>query len=370
MSEKPAAKTRYPEIARCLRGEITEGRYGPSGKLPSESMLVKRFGVSRPTVARALAALVEEGLVERRAGSGSFVKAGGAAAPQSNILALLIPNLANVEIFQMICGELSALARMHDHTLVWGSADQGRTSGDVMQMCRQLVERKVSGVFFAPYEWSEDAEEMNRSIVEMLHDAGIPVVLLDRDWPRFPLRSDLDLVDIDNFASGFMLAEHLIKLGCRRLHFVTRPRSAPTVRARMAGVCEALAGHGISPDPGWKREGAMEDKKFMRGLTMPLFPDAYICANDNTAALLLSELRKVGVKVPETVRVVGFDDVKFATLVSPPLTTMSQPCREIAQVAFRAMLDRQADPTLPARRLTLTSRLVIRDSCGAYLGRS
>ena len=63
------------------------------------------------------------------------------------------------------------------------------------------------------------------------------------------------------------------------------------------------------------------------------------------------------------------DDVKFATLVSPPLTTIQQPCREIALTAFRAMMDRHADPTLPACHLTLTPRLVIRDSCGDYLQR-
>jgi LacI family transcriptional regulator len=76
------------------------------------------------------------------------------------------------------------------------------------------------------------------------------------------------------------------------------------------------------------------------------------------------------IRVPEDVRVVGFDDVKFATLVSPALTTLQQPCREIALTAFRAMLDRQVDPTLPACHLTIAPRLVVRDSCGAYLPRS
>jgi LacI family transcriptional regulator len=65
--------------------------------------------------------------------------------------------------------------------------------------------------------------------------------------------------------------------------------------------------------------------------------------------------------------VVGFDDVRYATLFSVPLTTMHQPCREIAATAFRAMLDRIADPALPPRTLVLSPRLVVRESCGAYL---
>ena len=66
-------------------------------------------------------------------------------------------------------------------------------------------------------------------------------------------------------------------------------------------------------------------------------------------------------------RVVGFDDVKYATLLSVPLTTIHQSARDIAVTAYRAMLDRIAEPTLPARSLLLTPRLVVRESCGAYL---
>ena len=70
--------------------------------------------------------------------------------------------------------------------------------------------------------------------------------------------------------------------------------------------------------------------------------------------------------VPGDVRVVGFDDAGFAGLVTPPLTTVRQPCQEIAISAFRAMMDRFVDPSLPARSISLTPGLVVRESCGAY----
>ena len=78
-------------------------------------------------------------------------------------------------------------------------------------------------------------------------------------------------------------------------------------------------------------------------------------------------LEAAGIKVPRDVRVVGFDDVRYATLISVPLTTVYQPCRDLATVAFRAMLERIADPALPARNFVLNPRLVVRESCGAYL---
>jgi LacI family transcriptional regulator len=363
---------RFAEIARQLRDEVLAGRYGAEGRMPSENQLVKRFGVSRPTVARALKVLSDEGLLERRAGSGTFARQGGKVGTPSKLLALLVPGLGNTEIFQLICGELASLARMHDYGLVWGGSDQHRLDPDLSlqqaeQLCLQFIERRVAGVFFAPHELVKEKEAANREMAVMLREAGIPVVLLDRDLTAFPARSDFDLVGIDNVAGGYLLAEHLLKLGCSRIHFVARPLSAPTVDARIAGVREALARRNVKSDPNWVHIGDLEEKKFVRSLTGPLLPDAYVCANDHTAAQLLRELHQAKVRVPEDVRVVGFDDVKFATLVSPPLTTMQQPCREIALTAFRAMMDRLSDATLPACHLSLSPRLVIRDSCGAYL---
>ena len=92
-----------------------------------------------------------------------------------------------------------------------------------------------------------------------------------------------------------------------------------------------------------------------------------ICGNDLTAAQLLRALEKNNVRVPRDVRVVGFDDARYATLLSVPLTTIHQPCRDIAITAYRAMLERISDPTLPGRSLLLTPHLVVRESCGAYL---
>ena len=139
--------------------------------------------------------------------------------------------------------------------------------------------------------------------------------------------------------------------------------------ARIAGVREALARHRIEPDPGWVRNGDPSDMKFVRGLTAGSQADAFICANDYTAAVLLRSMQSLGMRAPKDFRVVGFDDVKYATLVSPPLTTVHQPCRDIAVIAFRTMLERLAEPSLPARSIYLTPHLVVRESCGAYLPR-
>lgn len=115
------------------------------------------------------------------------------------------------------------------------------------------------------------------------------------------------------------------------------------------------------------RIGDVADPKFVRPLVAGRQVDAIVCANDYTAAVLMRSAESAGLRVPQDLRVVGFDDVKYATLVTVPLTTIHQPCRDIAIIAFRTMLERLAEPTMPARNIALTPHLVVRESCGAYL---
>src|SRR5437879_2453920 len=120
---------KHRSISRELLAEIAEGHFAPSNRLPSEAQLVERFQVSRPTVGRALRELQDQGLIERRVGSGSFVRRPDPAAPAGGMprqLGLLIPGLGTTEIFELICGELAGLARVHEYGLLWGSGARPR----------------------------------------------------------------------------------------------------------------------------------------------------------------------------------------------------------------------------------------------------
>ncbi|HEU5071297.1 MAG TPA: substrate-binding domain-containing protein [Verrucomicrobiae bacterium] len=372
MSNEPAG-SKHRKISTRLEIEIAAGKYTAGTRLPSELQLVKQFGVSRPTVARALRDLEIKGLIERRAGSGTYVRSGQTQqTTATRVLGLLVPGLSTTEIFHIICGEIASLARVHDYGLLWGGStspllDEDASLKHAEEICSQFIERKISGVFFAPAELQPKQEEANFRLAESLREAGITVVLIDRDITPFPRRSDFDLVGIDNLAAGYMIAEHLIKLGCRKILFVSRPLSAATVNARIAGVREALVQNGLEQDSNWVRQGDPRDVKFVRSLVSGKLADAIICANDDTAAVLARTLESRGIKLPHDVRVAGFDDVKYAMLVSVPLTTIHQPCRDIAHVAFQTMLRRLAEPTLPVQSISLTPSLVVRESCGAYL---
>jgi DNA-binding LacI/PurR family transcriptional regulator len=358
-------------ISQELRAEIAAGKYGASGQLPSEAQLVERFSVSRPTVARALRDLQNEGLIRRQAGSGTFVIPRETDASGAQVLGLLVPERSTTEIFEAICGELGALSRVQGFGLLWGGsplphADRDTTPEHAREVCEQFIEKGVAGVFFAPLETASENDDSNQELLELLRQAGIPVVLLDRDVSPFPKRSAADLVSLDNFSAGFMLAEHLIRLGCQKLRFVARPGSAPTVDARISGTREALIRYGLASNEELIARGDPTDAKFVRDLRAGSACDGILCANDFTAAELLKTLQELRIEVPSRVRVAGFDDVRYATLLSVPLTTIHQPCREIAEVAFRAMQERIREPGIPFRTLTVAPRLVVRESCGAY----
>ena len=368
-----ASEPKYREISRDLLSEIAAGRYDLSGKLPSEGQLVKRYQVSRPTAARALRELQEQGILERRVGAGTFLS-NNRSTPKSGQpqLGLLIPGLGKTEIFEVICGELASLTRGDDVGLVWcGTSSPLQTEDESVQhaekLCEQFIEKRVSGVFFAPFEHTAGMEDVNRRLAERLQQAGIAVMLLDRDITAFPRRSDFDLVSVDNFAAAYQLTEHLLKLGCEDLLFVAPPFSAPTVNSRIAGAREALLDYDRPIPRKFMRLSEPDDPQLMKGLTSGQHLDAILCSSDRVAAVLIQSLERAKVRVPRDLRVVGFDDIKYATLLSPPLTTMHQPCREIAVTAYRGLLDRIQNPSLPPRCFVLPARLVVRESCGAYL---
>jgi DNA-binding LacI/PurR family transcriptional regulator len=354
-------------ISIALREQIAQGRYADGKRLPSEAELARRFGVSRPTAGRALRELLEMKLIERRVGSGSYLRQNNTetVAERKGVFGLLVPGLGNTEILDPICGELTNFAQSVNCEVLWGDGSAPVASAeDAEQLCKHYINRKVSGVFFAPLESITDRQAVNRRIVSQLRAAGIAVILLDRDVDEFPQRSEFDLIGIDNFSAGFILTRHLIDLGHRRFAFLARPSFPSTTDLRLAGCREAASRANVGSVEFYVEEP--ENPDLFIHLLQSKPPDCIICANDRTAALLIQNLLARGIKVPTDVCVVGFDDVRYATLLSVPLTTIRQPCREIGQVAVRVMKERIANPSFPARQILLPVELVVRQSCGAH----
>ncbi|MDZ7632046.1 MAG: GntR family transcriptional regulator [Gemmatimonadaceae bacterium] len=365
-SARPAP-SKHEEVFATLLREIQDGRWKEGERLPSEADLTERFGHSRITIGRALRDLQAAGIISRRAGSGSFVSRSRVGSARS--FGLLIADLGETDIYESICRGMMASPLASEHALVWGSAPVDTAPGDAerrgeraWQLCKQYIERHVDGVFFAPVGMSPAPGDVNHRIVRALDNAGIPVVLLDRPVTPYPDPGRHDLVGIDNRRAGYVMTEHLLQRGARRILFVRQPESAPTVDARESGYRRAMKTvH--EPLPAVRLDPA--DPAAVQAMLAANTPDGIVCANDRVAARLMHTMLRLGVRVPDDVRMVGIDDVDYATLLPVPLTTYRQPTLAIGEVALSMMLTRVASRELPAHDIRLRCELVIRDSCGS-----
>jgi GntR family transcriptional regulator, arabinose operon transcriptional repressor len=361
------ATAKYRRVFEYLHGHIQSGVLKAGDRLPSEAELGKLFEASRITVAKAVLDLKRMGLVSRRPGAGTHVLAPHLA--EGRTFGLLIPELGLTEIFEPICHGMMRSAFARPDALLWGNASTsvGEMAKEAEQMLNSFIRQQVAGVFFAPLELSGDKDAANRRIARDLERAKIPIVLLDRCYLPYPERSAHDLVGVDNRRAGYTATAHLLRLGVRRLAFLGEVHAAGTVDARITGFHEALRKFSVAPDqdPVWR--GSPQDESLVRKLLDALRPEAIVCANDLTAARLMQTLIALGVRIPEEVRIVGMDDVKYASLLPVPLTTIHQDCTGIGMVAMATMLERIEHPELPVRDVTVPTSLVVRRSCGAHL---
>jgi LacI family transcriptional regulator len=179
---------------------------------------------------------------------------------------------------------------------------------------------------------------------------------------------ELDVFAVDNLTGMTALVTHLIEHHrYRRLCFVTGPKDAPDAAERQIAFEEAvLAGrdstieqiiHGdFSAGSGAAAARVLLDRRSM--------PEAIVCANDQMAIGVLREFQRAGIRVPDDVALTGFDDVYPSRVVTPSLTTVSQPVRDVGTRAATRLLARIADPALPPRAELLSTSAVIRASCG------
>lgn len=353
---------KYMSVCEKLKSEILEGKYRSARVFPSSTALARRFKTTRATVRRALDLLRNQGLVGSRQGRGTFVT----RAARMRTIGFIVPSVSKYELFPPILAALTRLSREAGYTLVYSDAyslDSSRQEDEVRELARRLIEDRAAGVIFQPLDYATDGGRTNREVLAAFARANIPVVLLDSDVVPPPERSGLDLVSIDNISAAETLARHVIDCGAKRLCVVSRPNWWPNFMNRVRGVRLAVASAGlrwgadsftlIAPD------NLRALRKLMKGR---LSPDAFVCEDDDMAAVMIQSLAKLGFAVPDDVMVAGFDDVKIAGLVTPPLTTMRQPHEALAATAFRRILERIARPELLPTEIFLPATLVRRAS--------
>ncbi|MDR7485301.1 MAG: LacI family DNA-binding transcriptional regulator [Armatimonadota bacterium] len=201
-----------------------------------------------------------------------------------------------------------------------------------------------------------------------LMDSGTPIVQVDRRLPRLAT----DAVLTDNRAGVRAAVEHLIRLGHRRIGILSGPRRLYTGRERLEGYLAAMRDAGLPVADGWVQEGNFKEASGYelvgRFLGRGRRPTAIFIANNLMTIGALLGLKEAGVRIPEEMAVVGFDDMDWAPILTPPLTAVAQPGYHLGATAGRLLLERLAQSYRgKPRTVVFQPRLVVRESCGAPL---
>ena len=271
---------------------------------------------------------------------------------RSRLLGLIVSDITN-PFFPELVRQFESLAQQRQYDLILTSTDY-QTSR--MTAClRRMLERKVDGVALM-------TSEMDEGLIEQLSRRGVPLVFMDvgQVGPR------MSHVLMD-YANGIRQAvDHVVSLGHRRIAFISGPLGLHSARVRRDAFVAGLRQHGIAPDKKLIREGAHTADGGQRAMEALLAvrrpPTAVVCSNDWTAVGALHAIDAAGLRVPEDLSLVGFDDTPIAKYSRPPLTTVRMSAADIGAVACKALFELIDDQTQEGARISIPTALVVRAS--------
>ncbi len=327
--------------------------------------VARRAGVSPMTVSRVVNGTGPVG-TERRArvqramaelGYMPNAVARNLRTKRSDTVGLVLPDMTNPFFTTLARGVESALREAGISLLLTNTDER---DDEETRLVRVLLGRQVDGLLVVPSGDGADA-------VRLCRDQGVPIVLVDRR----PGVEDVDIVRSDAEGGSLALGRLLVDLGHRNAAVLTGPASVPTAVDRVRGFSRAFADEAGLPAP-YVEHGrfSIPSGTAMARAAMSRVPrpTALFAANNFIAIGVMHALEELGLRVPEDVALVGFDDLPEPMVTFPFLTVAAQPAIEMGQRAVALLLERQADPGAPAQDIVLPTQLVIRRSSGDPVG--
>jgi LacI family transcriptional regulator len=321
--------------------------------------VAERAGVSIATVSRVLngspkATAATRDMVlraVRELGYRPNAAARSLAGRATDTLALVFPEISSPFFAEIIRGA-EIEARLHQyHLLIYGIPEVGETDALL-----PVLSSRVDGLILGGH--CDDA------FVRTLDRQGVPFVLLGRGVEGYAVST----IQADSYHGVHEAVTHLIDHGYRRIAFIGGPEGYPQVVVRLKAYRQALADREWPADPTLILHSDFSEAgghaTAGRLLSLPEPPHAIFAANDQMAIGAIDAVRAAGLRVPEDVAVVGFDDIPVAAYVHPALTTVRRQIYESGVLAVRLLLNRIADPEGTPEHVALPTRLVVRRSCG------
>lgn len=201
------------------------------------------------------------------------------------------------------------------------------------------------------------------TMIEFIRKSSLPIVILGRPFEP----EGFNYIDVDNLNAAVTATQHLINLGYRRIAHITGSKHSTVTIDRMAGYKKAMLEAGRTVDEALIAEGDFSESTGYDAMKvlLPQKPDAVFAASDLMATGAMRAISEAGLRVPEDIAMVGFDDVPVASMPHVKLTTIRQPITQMGMKAVEFLTDLIANGTCPPRSIVLDTELIVRESCGA-----
>jgi LacI family transcriptional regulator len=359
-----ASLPKYLDIARAIESRVAR-RDG--AKVPSSREVASTYGVSVVTASRAIQVLRDKGLIRTLDRSGSFVAPAAESRERFALVQRSTPGPGYHASLAFVQAAYAALARQEGITVEHDrfDFDLATRPADLRRQARSAAEDGISGLIFMPSRMSDDAALEDEAFLRACREAGIAVVLMERNLRGHARSLEFDLVAADDLDGGLRCTQHLLDQGRKKIAFLT---GSPTSshESRLAGYLTALqhAGRGRDLLVLEQPSGLTTKESYAKlaGRILAQHVDGVVCYQDYTALGLILELLNRGVRVPSDVAVTGFDNLPIGKAYSIGVTTYAFSPVTVAHQATRLIRARVAGDTGPPVKVLIPGELIIRES--------
>lgn len=353
MKESNLSVPKYQMVRDYILNMIQNKELPAHARIPSEKDLIEKLAVSSITVRRALAELVDEGVIYRVKGKGSFISEQKPKNQSSSKLITFVlsgKDMYDNSYMQIMKGIQSYLSK-HGYKLIIefieNDIDQER------ELVKKLIETDCEGLLI----YSSDPEAAKEYLTD-IQSKRLPIVLLD----RFPIGIPLPCIACNNYDGGFEAVNHLIDLGHEKIGFCAYDFFLNSEKERYLGYQHALLNANLPNDPTIFFSRSNLDYNELVTTIQKGNLTALFCVNDRMALKVMEQLIKMGIKIPADLSIIGFDDFESSKYAKVPLTTVQQHFDTLGYEAAKLLLEVLTKTQLEAKKVLLPTNLIIRDS--------
>lgn len=318
---------KYETVKQALLNQIQAGELHPGDRLPNEEDLTKRFQVSGITIRKAMTELANEGVITRIKRKGSFVNGVPSAENSSRLIAFILSAEDNYDVSYMkIIKGAQQMAADFNYSLIveWSSENLAVEQASIQKM----LDQKVDGVLIYPFDPHQSMDNYR-----LIEQNNIPYLLVDRynvDRPCY-------FSGCNNYDGAILATRELIRLKHTRIKFASYHFFLHSEQERFAGYCAAMrqAGLPVTDDNLLTRV----DYDALAGSILKREVTALFCCNDKLAIETIGQLTARGIKIPQDVSIMGFDDWDHSSSLSIGLSTVRQAFEEIGRNAANLLIN-------------------------------